>query len=155
MVERFGNRHGQGLAGIGGGRLQFPVAHVRLHIIGRAGAERLADLRRERVALGVGPVARDDEGVGLAFLEDGTEHLARLQPALDPAGIEEEREALAGLIPQFLVQFEERPLDDLALVVQQANAVVDLPATHRSGEVQIELELVLRQPVARRVNVDE
>src|SRR6188508_198593 len=69
--------------------------------------------------------------------------LQRPDPALDATRIDEEREPRHRRIPELLIEFEEGKFDRLPAGIQQTDVLVDLPATHGSGEMDVELQQIL------------
>ena len=112
-VERFRKAGFERSGGTGLRQKQLPFPGIGLSQIGRPGSKCSAKLGLKRVSLCVNPVAVDDEAVRLASLEHRAEHLSRLQPALDSAGIDEQCEPLAVRRPELLFQLEERSVHRL------------------------------------------
>src|SRR4030095_7866239 len=73
------------------------------------------------------------------------------QTAFDSSWIKEKREAHAFRIPEFFGECEKWPVHFLTLFIEQVNAAVCFAATHRRGEVNVELQLVFRQNAGGRI----
>ena len=108
-------------------------------------AKGFAEAFRKRISFGIEPVCIDHERIFLSFFENGTDFLARLEPALDPARIEQQRKPFLPGIPQLLFELQERQIDDLTFFIEQMHAAIGFAATHRRRKMQIEFELILGQ----------
>lgn len=97
-----------------------------------------AVLAAKRLAFGIGPGSIDHQSVHVALLEHGTDLFAGLQSALDPAGIEKERETATIARPQFLVEFQKRVRNRLTGGIEQVNVPVSFAPAHRCREVNVE-----------------
>src|SRR5262245_22192089 len=82
-VEGLGRGQDEWVARAGLRRFEAPGFGVRRGVVGRAGAKGLAEGFFERATFGVGPVAVNDEGVGLARFEDRPKLLSGDQATLD------------------------------------------------------------------------
>ena len=99
------------------------------------------------------PFLVDYQRISFALDKRRTHFLARLQAALDAAWIEEERESLVVQVPQLFIQFQKRQIDFLARGFDQMHVLISLASAHRSGKMDIKLELILRQLVCAGVNL--
>ena len=148
-----GNSIASRLARSGRGRVNRPGRRGR-EWSRRAGPTR--NVRRTERASGTPPALGqslvDDKGVRLALLQDRTDLLPRLEPALDPPRIEQQGEPRSVGRPELLVQLQERIGDGVAGRVEQADVLVRLAPAHRRREVEIELQQVLGQDLAGRVD---
>src|SRR5262245_38721216 len=99
------------------------------------------------------PLAPDRERVAFARFQRRADLFERADPALDPARIDDQSQPRRRRVPQLFVDLQKWQLDVLAALVAQTNVVVDVPATHRRREVDVELEQVLRQRVGARIDM--
>ena len=91
------------------------------------------------------PISGNLQRVRFPGLQRGSDFLQRTNPAFNASGIEKQRQPRHGRIPKLFINFEKRKLHIFALTVAQMNVVIDMPAAHRRGKLQIELEQVLRK----------
>src|SRR5262245_6535704 len=113
-VHRLGEADLQGIAGLGPRRTDAPGLGIRRGLVRLPGPERLAKALLEGTPRRVGPLAVHDQLVRLAGLEDRAVLLARLEPALDPARVEQQGEARPIAGPELFVEFQEGRVHRLA-----------------------------------------
>src|SRR5690606_7264042 len=126
-------------------QIERPLRRIGLGHVDRTDAEELSHPFGEGRSFRIEPTGIDLEDVLLAVDESRTELLVGQNAALDPSRIEQDRQAHAARIPQLLVDLEEGEIDDASRGVNEAQALPRLPARHRRGEVDVELEEVLGQ----------
>ena len=96
------------------------------------------------------PGGIDRQHIGLTRAEWRADFVVRHQIAFDAAGVEEHGQPAAAVVPQFFGEFQERQFDRIAGGIEQLDVPVAVAAAHRCREVQVKLQQVLRQDIARR-----
>src|SRR5579863_562489 len=104
MIQRPKESNREGFLRAGPGGSYLPVLDTHGLLDGSRHAEFLVIRPFQQAARGVEPIAVDYEGIGFPLFEYGAEIRAWFQAALDPAWVDEEREAPAGGIPQLFVK---------------------------------------------------
>ena len=155
VIERLGEGDGERRTRAGGGRLNLPRRRINRRPIRRTNGEVLLKTFLQRSAVGIRPVAINHQGEALALFQRGTDFLQRRHAALDATRIDEEGQSCHLRIPKFLIDFQERQRHVLARRVSQMDVLVDAPAAHRRGEVDVEFEQILRQHRSGGINLSD
>src|SRR6185503_1353588 len=115
------------LAGLRRWGLDFPNGRVDTNLNRLLHYELLAKLCLEGLPPGILPAGIDDQCVLAPFFQHRAEFLSRAEAALDPAGMNEQRQARAAAIPQLLAQLQKSHLDGLTVFQQQLQVLIRFP----------------------------
>ena len=153
VVERLVERDDKRVARAGCRWYHFPALGIGLLVVAGCDAKRFAETLRQRSAVGILPRSVDLNCEIIARKERRTDFFVRYQVAFDAARVEQHRQPLAAVIPQFFGKLQKRQLDRFAGRVEQVDVPVAVAAAHGGREVQVELQQVFWKYVGRGIDV--
>ena len=117
LIERFTKLDLKRLVRGGSGQSELPLCGVDWSAVFCGNSEAVTVCGDEQLPGSIGPGSIYDQRVCLAWKERRAICLARQNPALDAARIKEDRQPAMLRIPEFLIDFEKRKIDGVALAV--------------------------------------
>jgi hypothetical protein len=141
VVQRFFRNDHQRIAAARSRRLYEPLLHVWRRAVFFTCSELLDEVLSKRLTVFVRGVPAHNQAIVKPRLQRWTHGLPHRQPALQSAGMQQQRQSTAFGIPQAVVDLEERVFDGLALF-KQLDVAPDPVARHRRREDHVDPQQV-------------